>query len=344
MVEANARILGGDGIEVSLLEVEAGAVEILRHDLDAAGLGDDSEPALRGPAEQDLRRLLAVLGGEPGDQLVLHERGQGLRVLEAELEEGRGPERRVRRHRDPLRLAQADELLLHEEGVVLDLQRGRRDRRVPQHVVDQLRLEVGYPDRLGEPLADERLHRCPGDVHWRVRPDQLRAAVVVPTGGVAHGWVDVLEGAGEVDQVQVEVLEPPVGERAPAGWLDFVAVLEDGPELGCDEEVLALHDPFLDGARDALATFLFVAVVCMFGIMLASPDFFFPFFSSLALRKEERVDWQVHGCPIYATRKRRELGGKGAPPDSAGWRGNATRRGVLLLIIVISLFPFTNIK
>lgn len=41
---------------------------------------------------------------------------------------------------------------------------------------------------------------------------------------------------------------------------DALLVVVDVPELGHNEEVLALHDALLDGAGDALAGFLLVAV------------------------------------------------------------------------------------
>lgn len=62
--------------------------------------------------------------------------------------------------------------------------------------------------------------------------------------------------------VQVEVVDVPVGELLAADGLDFVAVVEAVPELGDDEEVLTLDETILDGAGDTLTALDLVAVVC----------------------------------------------------------------------------------
>lgn len=182
-------------------------------------------------------------------------------MLKAKGEETRGAEGRVGGDGDALGLAEVQQLLLDEEGVVLDLQGRGRDARVPQHVVDELGLEVGDADGPREARVDDGLHRRPRHVHRRVAAHDLGLAVVVPARGIPHRGVDVLERAGEVDEVQVEVLEAPVRQGPPDRGLNLVAVLEDGPELGCDEEVLARHEAFLDSAGDALAAFLLVAII-----------------------------------------------------------------------------------
>ncbi len=181
LVEPNrANILGSDLVYLGLLEVEASAIEVLRHDGNPRRLGDDGEAALRGPAQEDLGGRLAVLLGQPDDQLVLHQRLEGLGVLEAEGEEAGGAEGGVGGDGDALGPAEAQQLLLHEVRVVLDLEGGGRDPRVPQHVVDQLRLEVGHADGPREPLVDERLHGRPRHVHRRAAAHHLGHAVVVP--------------------------------------------------------------------------------------------------------------------------------------------------------------------
>lgn len=60
-------VLGGDLIYFGLIEVEASTIEVLRHDVLARCLGNDSEAALRGPAQQDLGGFLAVLLGDLDD-------------------------------------------------------------------------------------------------------------------------------------------------------------------------------------------------------------------------------------------------------------------------------------
>lgn len=61
--------------------------------------------------------------------------------------------------------------------------------------------------------------------------------------------------------VQVEVVDSPIGELLAADGLNLLAVVEGVPELGDEEEVFALDDAFLDGSSDSFAGFLLVAVV-----------------------------------------------------------------------------------
>ncbi len=66
--------------------------------------------------------------------------------------------------------------------------------------------------------------------------------------------------------VEVEVVDAPVCELLAADGLDSVAVVEGVPELGYEEKIFALDEAFLDGAGDAFAGFLFVAVIWEGGI------------------------------------------------------------------------------
>jgi hypothetical protein len=90
----------------------------------------------------------------------------------------------------------------------------------------------------------------------------LALAIVVPARGVADLGVDVFEGDREVDEVQVKVVDAPVGELLAADGLDLLAVVERLPQLADNEEILALYEAVLDGAGDTLAALDFVAVVC----------------------------------------------------------------------------------
>jgi hypothetical protein len=90
----------------------------------------------------------------------------------------------------------------------------------------------------------------------------LALAIDEPAGWVADLGVDVLEGDGEVDDVQVEVVDTPVGQLLAADGLDLLTFVEGLPELADDEEVFALYEAVLDGAGDTLAALDFVAVVC----------------------------------------------------------------------------------
>ena len=64
-----------------------------------------------------------------------------------------------------------------------------------------------------------------------------------------------------MDEVQVEVVDAPVGELLAGDGLDLLGVVEGVPELGGDEEIFALDDAFLDCAGNALTRFDFIAVI-----------------------------------------------------------------------------------
>ena len=186
---------------------------------------------------------------------------------------------------DALGAREAEQRLLREVGVVLDLQHGGADARVAQVVEQQRALVVADTDRAGEAGVDELLHLGPGGVQRRVDGCHLVVGVF-PARGVRLGRVDVLEGDREVDVEQVKVLEAPPGELLLRDRRDALGLVEGVPELGHDEELLTRHEAVLDGARDSLAALLLVAVV----------------WAALAIA---RVDAGARG----AHRKRRQRGG-----------------------------------
>lgn len=59
--------------------------------------------------------------------------------------------------------------------------------------------------------------------------------------------------------------KPIILELLLANGLDTLLVVEGVPELGDDEELLALDNSLLDGFREPLACLLLVAVVCFAG-------------------------------------------------------------------------------
>lgn len=202
-----------------------------------------------------------MLGGHGLDGIVLHEGRGGLGVIHVELDEAGGAEGGVGGHDDALVLGQLDELDLLQVGVQLDLEGGGADLGVLEGVVEGLGLVVGDADAAGEALLDEAFHGAPGLLVGGLGPPDLLVAVVVPAGGVADAGVDVLEGDGEVDEEEVEIVDLPVGELPAGDRLDPVDVVEGLPQLGDDEELLALHQAVLDGAGNALAALLLIAVV-----------------------------------------------------------------------------------
>ena len=137
----------------------------------------------------------------------------------------------------------------------LDLQGSGRDVGVAHHVEDQLAVEVADADAPAQAVPDEAFHGGPGLLDGRLAG---------PGGGfgrVSDGRVDVFERDGEVDEVEVEVVDGPVSELAFADRADALGVVEGVPELGDEEEVGAGDEAVVYGAGDAEADFVFVAVV-----------------------------------------------------------------------------------
>jgi hypothetical protein len=94
--------------------------------------------------------------------------------------------------------------------------------------------------------------------------DDLAVRVVgEPTRWVSCLGRNILESDGEVDQVQVKVVNAPVLELLLCDRLDLLVIVEGLPELGDDEELFALYEALLDGAGNTLAGFDFIAVICL---------------------------------------------------------------------------------
>ena len=181
-------------------------------------------------------------------------------LLHVELDEGLRAKRRVRGHNHALVLRELDEPFLTEVWVVFDLQSGGLDGGVAEKIHDQLTIEITDTDALGQAFLRDRLHGRPRLLNGGGAGHDV-LAVVGEARGVAVRGVDVFEGDGEMDNVQVEVVDAPVVELLLADRLDAVAVVEGVPQLGDEEEVFALDEAVLDGAGDALARLHFVAVV-----------------------------------------------------------------------------------
>lgn len=61
--------------------------------------------------------------------------------------------------------------------------------------------------------------------------------------------------------VEVEVVDPPVLKLLFTNRFNTFRVMERVPQLGYEEELLSLDDAFLEGSRNALATFHLVSVI-----------------------------------------------------------------------------------
>jgi hypothetical protein len=147
--------------------------------------------------------------------------------------------------------------------VVLDLQSRRLDLCVGEHVEQQRTGVVGYTDALGQTLLLDVLKCLPCVLQPRFAVDDLAVRLV----GEPPRWVpclgrNILERDGEVDEVEIEVVDTPVLELLLDNGLDLLLVVECLPKLGDDEEFFALYEALLDGAGDTLAGLDLVAVVC----------------------------------------------------------------------------------
>ena len=148
--------------------------------------------------------------------------------------------------------------------MVLDLQRCGSNPRIPKEIHQQLRAEVTHPDTSGQALVDEGFHCGPGFLDRGVAEFDFAVGVgSTPTRWVPDGWIDVFQRNGKVHNVQVEIVQTPVGELFLADGSHAIVVVEGVPEFGDNEEVGSFDEAVFDCARDALAGFDFVAVVCV---------------------------------------------------------------------------------
>lgn len=260
VVESQVLVQRADGLDLSGLQVPGSDIQVLRQAVWVVALGDDSDVALRGPAQQHLGRGLAMLLSNGLDSGVLEQERGLLSVLQLQLKEAQRAEGGVSSHGNAFLLDVVDQTSLGQVGVVLNLESGRADARVAQQVHDQLGAEVADTNAAGELLVDQGLHGRPGLLDGGIAELKL-GAVAAPAWRVADGGVDVFQGNGEVDDVQVEVVDTPISKLLTADGLDLVALVEGVPELGDDEEVLALHNAFLDGTGNTLASLNLIAVV-----------------------------------------------------------------------------------
>jgi hypothetical protein len=122
--------------------------------------GDDGDSSLGGPSEENLSVGLVVSLADGADDLGLEERVNT--SGHAELVERLRTERRVGGDGNAEGLAELDEGLLGEVGVVLDLENGRGDGGVSEDVDEEGTGDVGDTDVLGEAGLHLLLHGHPG--------------------------------------------------------------------------------------------------------------------------------------------------------------------------------------
>jgi len=161
---------------------------------------------------------------------------------------------------DVVLLAEVDETLLGEVRVVFDLESSGSDLGVAEEVKNKGTVVVGNTNALGETLVNQLLHGlvCLGE--GSLGEGDL-VVLVGPAGRVADAGVDVLQGDGEVNDVQIKVVNAQVSELLLGNRLDLVGVVERVPELGNKEEFFTLDEAVLDSTGNTLANLLLIAVV-----------------------------------------------------------------------------------
>ena len=260
VVEPDTLVQRADRLEFLLLEVKLGVGKVSSEVLDAVALGDDSDSTLGAPPQNDLSRGTLMRLCDARDRLVLKQLGGVVCLFPIESDKRQRAKGRVSSKGDVLALGERDELLLHEVGVVLDLEDRGADTGVSEDVHQESTLEVANTDRLGQAEIDQLLEGGPGLLDGGFALDDF-ALEVLPPAWVGNGGVDVFEGNGEVDEEEIKVVDAPPFELLAGDGLDFVGFVEGVPEFGGDEEVGALDDAFFDGALDTLTALLFVSVI-----------------------------------------------------------------------------------
>lgn len=143
---------------------------------------------------------------------------------------------------------------------MFDLEGGGRDLGIAEEIHDELAVKIANADGFGQTLAHKALHSRPGLLDGSFTGDNV-LAIISEARWVSFRGVDIFEGDGKMDDVKVKVVDAPVLKLLFADGLHTVMVVERVPKFGDKEEVGAFHYALFDGASDAFAGFLFVAVV-----------------------------------------------------------------------------------
>ena len=207
-------------LDILIRKIKLRNLQILLQSLGIVTLGNNGQPSLRRPPQQNLRRRLPHLLSDLRHDGVLEQYRCILRLLPLQLNERLWSERTVRRDSDTLLLSQLEESRLDEVRVVFDLQGCGADLCVAEEIEDEGALEVGDSNGLCETLLGDGFHGCPGLLDAGVGELVIFLAVEGPAGWVADGRVDVFQSDGEVHDVEVEVVDAPVGELLAADWLE----------------------------------------------------------------------------------------------------------------------------
>lgn len=258
VVQAEVEVQAVDLLHLLGRELEAGDLEVAEQAVMVVRLGDDSQTLLNSPAEEDLSRGLLGLLRDGGDDIVREKAGNT--VVGTELEVALRAERRVSGDGDAELLAESNEFLLGEVGVELDLVDGGLDASVAEDVNQERALEVGNTDVLSKTRLADLLHGFPGLTDGDLGRVDL-AVETPPLRRVLGLNGNILEGDGEVDEVEVEVINAPELELVPDELVCALLLVVGVPELRSDENFLALDDSVLDSTSETLTSLLLVSVV-----------------------------------------------------------------------------------
>jgi len=200
------------------------------------------------PSKDDLCGRGTDTVGDLLDGLVLDEQGLANHVV---------AESRVLGDVDALLSHPLDEFGLEETGVALDLVGGRGDTGLVDESLEVLLGVVGNTNSTSLLLV--QLGHSPPCVNDRDGVEHLDVTVLAEGEEVLVDILLLIESNGEVDQVQIEVVETELSKTVVEGRGDIVGPVLRVPELGCDEDILALN-ALAEGLLESLGNLLLVPV------------------------------------------------------------------------------------
>jgi hypothetical protein len=235
---------------LNLLKVLLGELNLLEVVADAGcsdGLGDDRVATNLCPGEDDLCGSGVETLGDVLDSLVLDEEGLANHVV---------AEGRVLGDVNTLLAAPLDEFGLEEAGVTLDLVGSGGDTSGVNQGLEVLLGVVGDTDGAGLLLV--KLGHGSPCVDNGNAVEHLDI-IALEREQVLVDIACLVESDGEVDEVQVEVLEAELSKAVVKGGSDVLGSVLRVPELGGDEDVLTLN-ALAESSLEGVGNLLLVAV------------------------------------------------------------------------------------
>lgn len=151
---------------------------------------------------------------------------------------------------DPGFLAIAKEFRLGQIGVHFDLEDFGSAAAVADEVSEEADAKVADANMFDEAFGSEVEHGFPGFEEGNVGGFHFGVGgigLVEPTGRVARFHVDVAEGDGEVDEIEIEMIELKIAEGPFEGGSDMFGAVVGVPQLASDPEVVASAEAALEG-------------------------------------------------------------------------------------------------